>query len=109
MRRSIVLGVITGIFTGIIALALVMVVSLTLTFAGGANVVIPGIFESWSGSAPDGTPQIRFLPNFAGLGVALLVWTAVITLICVSLARPRRRASADDASRRPSTEDVKAH
>ncbi|MBP5800857.1 MULTISPECIES: hypothetical protein [Microbacterium] len=109
MRRSIVLGVITGIFTGIIALALVMVVSLALTFANGADVVIPGIFESWSGAAPDGTPQLRFLPNFAGMGVVLLVWTAVITLLFVYLAKPRSRASVADAPGSPSTEDVKAH
>ncbi|MFC6357138.1 hypothetical protein [Luethyella okanaganae] len=93
MRRSIVFGVIAGIFTGIIALALAMVVSLALTFTNGAEVVIPGIFESWPGSAPNGSPQLRFLPNFAGMGIALIAWTAVITLLFVYLAKPRRRAA----------------
>lgn len=109
MRRSIVLGAITGIFTGIIALALVMVVSLTFTFTNGAEVVIPGIFESWPGTAPNGTPQLRFLPNFVGMGIALLVWTSAIALLFVSLAKPRGRATDADTPSHPSTEHVKAH
>jgi hypothetical protein len=107
MRRSIVLGVIIGIFTGIIALALVMVVSLTLTFSNEAAVVIPGIFESWRGTAADGTPQLRFLPNFPGMGIVLVVWTSAIALLFAFLAKPRRARPSSDAVR-DSSEDVKA-
>lgn len=84
-----------GLVTGVGALILAMGLSLGLTLASGVHIVIPGIFESWPGNAPDGSPQLRFLPHPAGMGVALLLWTGTIALLSVRFAKSRRQAVRD--------------
>ena len=76
MIRAIIVSVIAGLTTGTLGLILACIVCLAITFKTHDPVELPGIFRAWFASV-DGLPQLRFLPDWSGMGTALLIWSAL--------------------------------
>jgi hypothetical protein len=101
--RGGIVGALLGAFTGTVGLVLVCAICLVVAFASHDVAEVPGVFRAWFATV-DGIPQLRFLPDGAGMGLALVVWSAVAAGFGAAsarsrpdLARDRPRRSVRDA------------
>lgn len=92
--KRFVLGAMLGLFTGTIGLVLACTICLIVAFQTGGDAALPGVFEA-SFVTVDGLPELRFLPNPAGMGVALAVWSVACGILGAGLRRRRPRPGDD--------------
>jgi len=67
---------IAGLTTGTLCLILACGVCLAITFETHDPVELPGVFRAWFATVDD-LPQIRFVPDWTGMAVAIAIWSAL--------------------------------
>ncbi|PZQ90758.1 MAG: hypothetical protein DI534_06075 [Leifsonia xyli] len=99
MTRTVVGAMIAGLATGVFGLIIACVATLAIAFTTRSSADLPGIFHA-EFVVIDGAPQIGFLPDLGGMGIALLVWTVLAGLLGVVLARGARARREREGSAR---------
>lgn len=93
MTRTIVGAALAGLATGIFGLVIACVACIAVAFATRGDATLPGIFHA-EFVVIDGAPQLGFLPDLAGMALALGVWTAIAAASGALLARRGSRPLA---------------
>jgi hypothetical protein len=87
----ILVNILSGLAIGASLLVLAVASAFALSFINNAGVTLPGIIDIWTTPEPNGTTALNFLPNPAGMGVAVLVVATVYALAATLASRGRAR------------------
>lgn len=101
MIRTTVAGALAGLATGVFGLVIVGAAAIAVAFATRSGAHVPGVIRAEFVTV-DGAPQLAFLPDWGGMALALLVWTALAALLGASAGR---RAKARHDAGRPGPAD----
>ena len=94
MIRTAVAGALAGLATGVFGLVIASAACIAVAFATRGDAHVPGVIRA-EFVMIDGAPQLAFLPDWGGMALALLVWTALAAVLGALAGRRAlsRRAS----------------
>ena len=79
-----------GLAVGVALVALTLASALALAFSTSSPVRIPLVIDVWATREPNGTTALNFLPDLAGMGVVVVAFALVFTVVTVTTGRRRR-------------------
>lgn len=88
MTKRLFIGAFLGLFFGLFVEIIVLTLTSVLAFVRNTRIVIPGIFQV-DPDTSSGVRGLSFLPDFLGLGVALVAAVVVFALAALYLGSRR--------------------
>jgi hypothetical protein len=81
-----------GLVLGVCVVFLAIAASLVMAFSTAGDVTIPGVIRIWR-STENGATALNFVPDFVGMGIAVLACAGLYVLLTTLAGRRIRRAS----------------
>ncbi|SFR54993.1 hypothetical protein SAMN04488591_1914 [Microbacterium azadirachtae] len=81
-----------GLVLGVCVVFLAIAASLVMAFTTAGDVTIPGVIRIWR-ATENGATALNFVPNIAGMGIAVVLIAGLYVLVSTLLGARVRRAS----------------